>query len=480
MELPMLPRGSDPGLTDAVATIAFDRASSRSFDQDGHLHVVSTNISKAAVNPYLGREIPNFEALGLDADRVYNLLRDPEELAKAVETFNGKPLLFDHKPVHAEDHDHGMTVGSLGNARYVAPYLKADISVWSGPAIRAVEDGSQKELSSAYRYRADMTPGTFQGARYDGVMRDIACNHVALVAKGRAGSDVVVGDSETGIQPMKTRTISQAGAVTHGALAVYLRPKLAMDAKIDLAPMTKGLTAKNFGTRKAGIITELKKLTTGKLAQDADIEDAIEVLEALAPILPPDVVEEVAEEVADSTEPKPAEDDGDDMRAKLAAAGLSEEDITKVLAALADDTPPAMDESEEDKAKRLAKLAQDTTAMKNMVTKPAMDAAIAAAVRTATATATKTQRDIREAERAVRPYVGDLAMAHDSAEEVYRTALTTLGVKIEGVHPSALPTILALQPKAGDTPKRQATPIAQDAATATAYAERFPNANRLK
>ncbi len=40
-----------------------------------------------------------------------------------------------------------------------------------------------------------MTPGTYAGVRYDGVMRDIAANHVALVRKGRAGPDVVVGDS---------------------------------------------------------------------------------------------------------------------------------------------------------------------------------------------------------------------------------------------------------------------------------------------
>ena len=465
-------RGSDhSGLTDAIA---FDRASSRSFDQDGHLHVVATNISKATVNPYYGREIPNHEALGLDADRVYNLLRDPEEMAKAVETFNGKPLLFDHKPVHAEDHDHAMTVGAVSGARYVAPYLKADLSIWSGPAIRAVQDGSQKELSSAYRYRADMTPGTFQGARYDGVMRDIACNHVALVAKGRAGSDVVVGDSLENFTMLKN-ALSRAGATTQGALAIYLRPKLAMDAKIDLAPVVNGLTAKNFVARKATMVAELKKATAGKLAQDADVEDAIEVLEALAPILPPDVVEEVAKEVAQEAEPKAADDDGD-LRAKLAAAGLSDEEVAKVLAALSGAASITVDETDEEKAKRLA---QDA-AMKNMVTKPAMDEAITAAVRKATADATKTQRDIREAERAVRPYVGDLVMAHDSAEDVYRTALTTLGVKVDGVHASALPTILSMQPKAGDAPKRQAAPIAQDAAAAKDYEARFPNANRLK
>ena len=39
-----------------------------------------------------------------------------------------------------------------------------------------------------------MTPGDYQGEPYDGLMRDIVGNHVALVREGRAGADVVVGD----------------------------------------------------------------------------------------------------------------------------------------------------------------------------------------------------------------------------------------------------------------------------------------------
>jgi hypothetical protein len=112
------------------------------------------------------------------------------------------------------------------------------------------------------------------------------------------------------------------------------------------------------------------------------------------------------------------------------------------------------------------------------VSKKAMDAAIASARSEAIAEATKIQRDIRDAERAVRPYVGDLAMAHDSADAVYATALKTLGVKVDGVHPSAFPTILAMQPKAGET-KKQAAPVAMDAAGAESFAKRFPEAARI-
>ena len=176
--------------------LAFDRASVRTYDRDGRLHVEISNISKATVNPYIGREIPDWKALGLDPDEVYKLLRDPDELAKAAPTFNNIPVLSRHVPVTADDHKPDLVIGSTGtDAAFEAPFLRNSLVLWARDAIEDVEREVKKELSSAYRYRADMTPGTYEGEPYDGVMRDIFGNHVALVREGRAGSDVVVGDA---------------------------------------------------------------------------------------------------------------------------------------------------------------------------------------------------------------------------------------------------------------------------------------------
>lgn len=42
--------------------IAFDaQLSMRHIDDNGYLHVALTPISKACVNPYLGRELPSWE-----------------------------------------------------------------------------------------------------------------------------------------------------------------------------------------------------------------------------------------------------------------------------------------------------------------------------------------------------------------------------------------------------------------------------------
>lgn len=78
-------------------------------------------------------------------------------------------------------------------------------------------------------------------------------------------------------------------------------------------------------------------------------------------------------------------------------------------------------------------------------------------------------RDAAEAREAVRPFVGSVAVALDSGEAIYRAALTMLGVKHEGVHPSALRAVLDAQQKQGTR-----TPIAQDAAPNGEFLTRFP------
>lgn len=187
-------------------SFAFDRSVRRK-DVDGRLHVEVTNISKANICPYYGREIPDHSALGLEPDKVYYLYRDPDELARAAHTFNNIPLLDEHVAVSATDPKKESVVGSTGtDAVFDGEYLRNSLVVWDDKLIDAIERHEQKELSCAYRYRADMTPGLLGIVRYDGVMRDIVGNHVALVKEGRAGPDVVVGDSKPEIRLMiKTR-----------------------------------------------------------------------------------------------------------------------------------------------------------------------------------------------------------------------------------------------------------------------------------
>lgn len=177
-------------------TLAFDRESVRSVGANGALHVQKSNISIAAVNPYLGREIPGYQSLGLDADRIYNMLRDPDELRKSAPTFQRLELLEVHKPTSANDIQQRHLIGTVGSdVVFDGTHLHADLTIWDGDAIKGIETEEKRELSCSYSYDADMTPGTYKGQSYDGVMRNIKGNHVALVSTGRAGRTVVVSDS---------------------------------------------------------------------------------------------------------------------------------------------------------------------------------------------------------------------------------------------------------------------------------------------
>ncbi len=174
--------------------LALDRTMRRT-DVDGHLHVDNVNISKANVCPYYGSEIPGAADLGLDPTRVYMLYRDAAELKAAVPTYENKPLMAAHVGVSADAPQKFYIAGVVSNVRFEAPYLKADIAIWDGESIKGVENGTKRELSAGYRYTPDMTPGVVDGAHYDGIMRNLVCNHVALVEVGRVGPDAFVSDA---------------------------------------------------------------------------------------------------------------------------------------------------------------------------------------------------------------------------------------------------------------------------------------------
>lgn len=190
-------------MTNKIRVLTYDKASIedsvRSFDENGYMHVDVSNITKEQVAPYRGDEIPNFRQLGFDPGTIYHGYRPAEELAKpaTVESLNGIPVLLEHHPDSAAAPAKDYRVGSTGtDARWDAPYLTNSLHIQDEDAISRIKDGSMRELSLGYFYTPIRQEGEFNGEHYDFIMTDIACNHVALVEKGRAGPDVLVGDSQ--------------------------------------------------------------------------------------------------------------------------------------------------------------------------------------------------------------------------------------------------------------------------------------------
>lgn len=388
----------------------------RTYDADGHLRISKSHISKATVNGYYGSEIPNNVELGLDPTRIYYMFRCPVELARAASTFVGKPILARHQPISSTDHPAHLVVGAIGSdVEFNHPYLDADLHFWAAESIAGIETDQVRELSSAYRYRADMTPGEFEGQRYDGVMRDIEANHLAQVPAGRAGSDVLAADEDT----MKMTKLGKALFVTLGGMS----PKLAQDSALP------ALVAK-----AAGKTLKVEELSVALVAMDAEldpkrIKSTVDALIAL------------------------------DMStgASLPGSGSGASDSDD------DDDEPAQDEEETEEEKK-KKVAED---------KKAMDSAISAGVSSGVAKVRTEMREADEARRAVSAVVGDY-IAQDSAEGIYAFALDHM--KVEHKDVTGVPALRALFNVAKSAQVAALPVMAVDAAPAMAQ---FPQLKRF-
>ena len=217
-------------------TVAFDKASARHYDDNGFLIVDSTVITKAAVNPYYGKEIPDYESLGLDAEKIYNMLRDPAELEKGMHTLGEKQLLIKHIFVSADEPQKESIAGTIGsNLEMVGDDVKGSLTVWDKEAINLIESGKLAELSASYFYDPVMKSGTFNGQPYDGIMTNIRGNHVALVERGRIGRDALVADALPKLMELNMKLKKGAAAkVNLAAKAILVAKGLAADA--DLTP----------------------------------------------------------------------------------------------------------------------------------------------------------------------------------------------------------------------------------------------------
>lgn len=398
--------------------VALDRAavSARTFDADGRMHVTGCRISKANVCGYYGREIPDYKNLGLDSSKLYMLYRDPEELAKAAPTFRNAQLLMPAghtRAVKASNPNKLMTVGTVGSGiSFDGTYLVSDqLTVWAREGIDAVQSEDASELSSAYHYRVEMIPGvTPQGVAFDGRMRDIMGNHVALVRSGRAGSDVFVNDSFPHPEPPTMKRPHLLARLI--ALGVVTAP-VDETARIALDAVLGDMTAK-----------------------DADPDDGME-----------DDPENPGKRRAKKLNPGPGEP-------------------TKVGGALASDAAVALAVDAAIKAK-------------GYVTADEARTMAADAAARATAAANTHASELYAARETVKPLVGTVAL--DSAEAVYRFALSAEKVALDGVPAAAFPALVAqrIALKAATTNvKSNTSAFTADAATAAAAA--VPGLGRIQ
>lgn len=363
--------------TDRV--IALDE-SVRHKDKNGHLIVKETVITKEDVNPYYGRDIPNFEELGLDPDKIYYLFRPIEEIEKATESFKGKQLLLKHKKVDSQNPEKEITIGAIGSDLKVKDgKLYGDMTFWDDEAIALIEAKKHEQLSAGYGYDVQMTSGEFDGVEYDGVMTNLSGNHVALVKRGRIGDDAIICDEQTvGNTNMKFKKGSM--------------PKIA-----------------------AAI----------QMAFDSDLTE--------------ESIIGVADAVDEAREDEVAHD-SNDLRGDL-ASHFDEADVIKIMEILggagANDEQTQAERDNESEGLRL-KEREERESVDREKDREANDADPETLKREITERLTALFR----AKDEVKELVGEVAM--DSAEDVYKFALEQKGVSTKGVHPSAYHSMFSM------------------------------------
>lgn len=381
---------------------AFDKASARSLDSNGYMHVAVSNLTKEQVVPYMGDSIPGYKELGLQPDKVYQIYRPAEEIEKAAETFNGLPLMLDHWDMDAANIPKDKVIGSLGtDAKWAAPYLTNSLIVTDANAIKAIEDGSYAELSASYACDIDMTGGVFDGKTYDGVMRNIKGNHVALVPEGRAGHDVKVADSAM-------------GGGEHEMNWMEKFKELLFDIITDKEAMKD-------------IMNENNKINQPDVpAQAADVE--------------------------------PVDELADEIREKMVAAGLDPEDkaaqkafMAGMAAAETADDGQACDEGDEPKAVD----GEDEEKAQDEEEKPATDECGGKANDSAIVHDKAFYAGLYKAAEDVAPFVGKISnpFAFDSAADIYKKALDKAGVVTDGIDPSAFGAMVSMLNKPAAIPQ---------------------------
>jgi len=136
-------------------------------------------------------------------------LRPPEEVfnVDSMETLAGVPITVKHPSDLVNTKNFSLhSVGMTGDNVVATDKRFLDVfgTIAKERVVKMIEAKMDKkesqEVSCGYTADVDETPGVFEGEVYDVVQRNIRYNHIALVDRGRAGSEVKLRlDEDQGI-----------------------------------------------------------------------------------------------------------------------------------------------------------------------------------------------------------------------------------------------------------------------------------------
>lgn len=270
--------------------------------RDGYM-AVRARAARVGVYDYAGFEVDPENKHGLRDQATVKVLRDDATVfdETAVRSFIGKPVTDNHpnEPVTAanwRDHARGTVMGALRDGDYLA----FDLLLTDADTIAKVDSG-KRELSNGYG--VDLEFGSFKAA--DGSIcqarqaRITGGNHVALVDRGRAGSECAIKDgtvkppfalcdalpadvvarlTSIGDKPMKTLTIDglivpNVSDEAEAAITKLSNDKAAAETKLTASDAKVAELTTQVATKDAEIAT-LKQQVTDAAITPAKLRDA--------------------------------------------------------------------------------------------------------------------------------------------------------------------------------------------------------------
>lgn len=284
--------------------------SKQHYDANGFMNVVGNPISKVGIFQYLGSEIG-----APDPDRVYNVYRSADELIKSIDSFKLKPMIDEHEWIgdNGTAPEQKGVQGVIGTDVYFdSPYLRADLTIYSRAATNMIRNKHKVELSPAYSSKYVFEQGTFDGEVYDAIQVDLKANHLALVERGRTGSDVKVLDHRTFDQyPINLNLNNEATPMDVQTLLDAIKALNEEDKELLMLELVPAKVADNEKVEDEEVAVESEEIVEAVEAATAAVDVAEEVLEAAEEVL--EAIEVVEEEVEAVT----AEETMDSMRKKI-------------------------------------------------------------------------------------------------------------------------------------------------------------------
>ncbi|RYD26035.1 MAG: DUF2213 domain-containing protein, partial [Lysobacteraceae bacterium] len=243
---------------------------------DGYMRV-RARAARAGVYDYLGSEVDptgtKFKAT--DTVKVYRPASEVFDKA-SLASFVLRPITDDHPTVAVNktnwrDHSRGAIFGAVKDGDHVG----FDLAFMDGPTIDKVDAG-KVELSAGYSCDLAIEDGTTaDGTAYQAVQRNIRGNHVALVARGRAGPEcrVVVDAAACEIAP---KSVSDSLTTTEKTvMKTMLIDGLTVDiGNADTAQATIATILQARDTALGKVTTldaQVATLTTEKTTLDAKV-----------------------------------------------------------------------------------------------------------------------------------------------------------------------------------------------------------------